>query len=191
MIDQIRREVTRGLSGVRSALRGFLHGINLAQRIQRVEAEGLAGEELPGLELMQQFGFTSAPPAGSQLIIIPLGGRTSASVVVATEHGAFRFKLDNQGETAIYNQWGDLIHLRKDRSIRVVAALKVEMETPLLNVTGAIHAGQNITTDQSVVAAVDVKDQGGAKSMAGMRDIYNLHDHPETEVTTLQPNQAM
>lgn len=191
MIDQIRREVARGLSGVRSALRGILQGISLAQRIQRVEAEGLAGEELPGLELMQHFGFASAPPAGSQLIIIPLGGRTSASVVVATEHGAFRFKLDNQGEAAIYNQWGDLVHLRKDRCIRVVAALKVEMETPLLNVTGAIHAGLDITTDQSVIATVDVMDQGGTKSMAGMRGTYNDHDHPETEVTTGQPNQDM
>lgn len=191
MIDQIRREVARGLAGARGAVRAVLAGISLAQRSQRVQAEALAGEQLQDVELMQQFGFSSAPPDGAQLIVLPLGGRTSASVVVATEHGAFRVKLNNQGEAVIYNQWGDLVHLRKDRSIRVVAALKVVMETPLLTVTGAIHAGGNITTDQSVTATLDVRDAGGTKSMAGMRTTYNGHTHTETNSVTNPPNQGM
>lgn len=191
MIEQIRREIDRALNGVRQALRGRLRGIDLASRIQRIDGEGLSGENLPGMELMQHFGFTSAPPADSQIVIIPLGGRTSASVVVATEHGAFRFKLDNKGETAIYNQWGDFVHLRKDRTIHVEAALKVELVTPLLTVTGKIHAGGDITTDENVIAEGDISDQGGTKSMAGMRGIFNGHDHDETELTTETPNQEM
>ncbi len=99
--------------------------------------------------------------------------------------------LTESGELVIYNQWGDLVHLRKDRTIRVVAALKVEMETPLLTVSGKIHAGGEITTDENVIAQGDISDQGGTKSMAGMRDTFNDHDHPETGVTTNKPNQDM
>lgn len=170
MMDQIRREVARGLAGARGAVRAVLQGISLAQRIQRVQAEALAGEQLQDVELMQQFGFTSAPPDGAQLIVLPLGGRTSAAVVVATEHGAYRFKLDNQGEMAIYNEWGDFIHLRKDRSIHVKAALKLRVESPLAEFTGNVTVAGTlgvtgaVTTGSTIVAAGDVT--GAGKSLA-------------------------
>lgn len=41
---------------------------------------------------MQQFGLTSMPPAGTQVVVIPIGGATTHSVVVATENGNFRVK---------------------------------------------------------------------------------------------------
>lgn len=157
MIDLIRREIGRSLAGVRSAVRAVLQGIALAQRVQRVNAEALAGEVLQDVELMQQFGFTSAPPAGAQLIVLPLGGRTSAAVIVATEHGSYRLQLGAQGECAIYNQWGDLVHLKADRSIRVVAALKLRVESPLAEFTG------DMTVAGTITATVDVV--GGGKSL--------------------------
>ena len=174
MIDSIRREIARAMAGARSAIRSVLQGIAIAQRIQRVNCEGLAGEPLQDVELMQQFGFTSAPPAGAQLVVVPLGGRTSASVIVATEHGTYRLQLGAQGEAAIYNQWGDAVHLKQDRSIHVVAVLKVVMDTPLLQVNGQIKATGNITSD------ADVRDQAGTKSMAGMRTVFNAHSHADT-----------
>lgn len=157
MIDQIRREVSRGLASMRGAVRAVLQGIAIAQRVQRVNAEALAGEQLQDVELMQQFGFTSAPPDGTQLIVLPLGGRTSAAVIIATEHGSYRLQLGNQGEAAIYNQWGDMVHLKKDRSIRVVAALKVRFESPLVEFTGDGHLAGTLTADVDVI--------GGGKSL--------------------------
>lgn len=184
-LDVVRREIHRHGASVRQAFRAFLGGLNLATRVQRVSGEGLAREPLDDMELFQHFGLTSAPPAGTQYIVVPLGGRTSASVVVATEHGAYRFKLDNQGEMAIYNQWGDRVHLKKDRSIHVVAELKVVMDTPLLQVNGEIRATKNITSD------MEVRDQGGLKSMSGMRQVHNLHRHGETGGTTNTPDALM
>lgn len=181
MIEVIRREIARFMAGMRPALRAVLKGGVTRTRVQRLNAEALAGETLRDVELMQQFGFTSAPPEGTQLVLIPLGGRTSAAVVVATEHGAYRFKVDNQGEAALYNQWGDVVHLKQDRSMRVAAALKVRLETPLteisgnatiagnLDVAGNVHGAANITADGNV------GDQGGTKTMAGMRDAFNTH----------------
>lgn len=163
MIEAIRREIRRAQASVRGAFRAVLTGCITNTRVQRLNAEGLAGELLQDVELLQHFGLSSAPPEGTQLIVIPLGGRTSAAVVVATEHGTYRFKLDHQGEAALYNQWGDVIHLKKDRSIRVVAGLKVRLETPLAEFTGDVAVAGTLTATTDVV--------GGGKSLKG-------HTHP-------------
>ena len=67
---------------------------------------------------MQQFGFTSGVPADSQLIVLPLQGRTVASVIVATENGAFRVQVGS-GETCISNQWGAKITLKEEKIVEV------------------------------------------------------------------------
>lgn len=166
---------------MRAALRAVLQGGVTQTRVQRLNAEGLAGEQLQDVELLQQFGFTSAPPDGTQLILIPLGGRTSAAVVVATEHGTYRFKVDAQGEAALYNQWGDVIHLKQDRSIHMVAAVKVQVDSPLATFSGDVDVTGNITSGANVTAAGNVADQGGAKTMAGMRTAYNSHTHTDPQ----------
>lgn len=153
MIDVMRREIGRALSGVRQALRAVQTGLGLATRVQRANGLGLSGEELAEMELFQHFGFTSAPPDGAQLIVVPLGGRTSAAVVIATEHGAFRFRLGAKGEAALYNQWGDVIHMRQDRTIHVKAAVKVEIEAPLATFSGDVEVAGTLTAAVEVVAA--------------------------------------
>lgn len=192
MIEQMRREIARAMAGVRGAIRAVQTGLTLATRLQRVSVDGLAGESIPELELFQQFGLTSAPPDGSQVILLPLGGRTSAAVVIATEHGAYRFRLDAKGEAALYNQWGDVVHMRQDRTIHLVAATQVLIDAPLLQVNGQIHSTGNITSDANITAAGNVFDQGGAKSMAGMRGVFNGHGHPDPQGgTTAAPTGGM
>lgn len=198
MIDLIRREIRRALASVRQPVRAVLQSAVTSTRVQRVNAEGLAGEPLQDMELFQQFGFTSGLPAGTQLIVIPLGGRTSAAVVVATEHGAYRFKVDAQGEAALYNQWGDVIHLKQDRSIRVQAQLKVDVVAPLATfsgdatVAGALTVAGNITGQANITATGNVADQAGAKTMAGMRAAYNAHTHTDPQGgVTGAPSGAM
>jgi len=151
MSDVIRREIGRALASVRSALRGVLASVNKTAKVQLVDLEAMSGEQLKAMELFQHFGFTSAPPAGAQIIVLPLGGRTSAAVVVASEHGTFRFQLGADGEACVYNQWGDRIHLRQDRTIHVVSQAKVLIETAQLE----IHATTSvaITTPQMTVTA--------------------------------------
>lgn len=192
MIEQIRREIQRALAGTRTAMRAVLKGgMTLGTRVQRLNAEALAGEILQDVELMQQFGFTSGLPDGTQLIVIPLGGRTSASVVVASEHGGYRFKVNNKGEAAVYNQWGDVIHLKKDRSIDIVAGLKVRLETPLTEMTGELVVTGNISSGGDITAAGDVSDQGGTKTMAGMRTTFNEHTQPVSGGVAQQPGSTM
>lgn len=170
MIDQVRREINRALAGVRQALRGMLSTLSLSTRIQRANGEGLAGEALADMELFQHFGFTSAPPAGTQLIVLPLGGRTSAAVVVATEHGAFRFRLGAAGEAAIYNQWGDVIHLRQDRTIHVRAQALVQVQAPEATFSGNVAIAGNVSIAGSLAV-------NGAAVTHGGINIGKTHTH--------------
>jgi phage baseplate assembly protein V len=189
MMDLVRREIARALSALRMPLRAVQRTIDTAPNVQRVGAEGIASESLQGMELFQQFGFTSGVPDGTQLIVLPLGGRTSAAVVIATENGTYRFKVD-KGEAAIYNQWGDVIHLKSDRTIHMKSDLKVVVESPLAQFTGDIEAA-NIHSSGNVVADGNVADQGGEKTMAGMRSAFNTHTQVVTGGVAQAPGGGM
>lgn len=153
MIDIARREVARAMASMRSALRAVQTGLALPTRIQRASGEGLSGEELNDMELFQQFGFSSAPPDGTHLVVLPLGGRTSAAVVVATEHGSYRLKLNAKGEVILYNQWGDFVHMTQDRKIHIKAQAEVQVEAPLATFSGDVHVAGTVTADVEVIAA--------------------------------------
>lgn len=180
---QIRAMIERAKASVRSAFRGVLGQIDTTKPIQLANIDGLAGEPLPGLELLQQFGFTSAPPAGTTVIALPLGGRTSASVIVATEHSAHRFTLTQDGEVAIYNQDHDYIWLKRDGHIKVKSSVSVEIESPLVSTTGDLAVGGNINAAGSIT---DLAESGGV-SMGDMRSVYNGHTHGAGPT----PNQSM
>jgi phage baseplate assembly protein V len=144
-LDDIRREVDRGLRGVRSAFRGVMRGITRTTQVQRARFGGLAGEELADAEVMQHFGFSSAIPEGADVIVVPVGGRTAQSVVIASELGSVRIQLGATGETVIYSQWGDRVHLRQDRSILIQAAGQVNVQAPLATFSGNVQIAGNLS----------------------------------------------
>ena len=134
---------------------------------------------------------------------LPLKG---AAVVIATEHGNFRFQLGADGEACVYNQWGDRVHLRQDRTIHLVAQAKVLIDTaeveinastsmtvttPQFTVTAStgvtlttptVAASAEITAGADITATGEVADAAGGKTMSGMRSVYNAHTHGENDV---------
>jgi phage baseplate assembly protein V len=190
MIRDVQKAIDRALGSIRRPFRALQTAIRLGTMVQLVQADALAGEQLQDAELFQHYGFTSAPLDGTQLIVLPLGGRTAHGIIIATEHGTYRFKLAAEGEVALYSDEGDHVYLKRGRVMEIVtntllvkAAIKVRMETPLVETTGEIRADLDIT--DSVATA--------ARSMAGMRQTYDTHTHPENDAggPTGAPNQAM
>ena len=138
-----------------------------------------------------EFGLTSRPPEGSDVLVVFLGGDRSKGVVVATAHQASRPKGLLVGETMLYDLWGKSVYLTKDggivveakgapvtvnnaTTVTINAAESVELATPLLHVTGDIVAGGNITDS--------------VRSMADDRKLFNSHTNG-SGTTTPSPQQ--
>ena len=103
---QVDGRIKRMLGGIRQAFRGKIARTDAGGGVQRTQIEGLDGETVQALEHAEQFGFTAHPPAGSDCIVLPLGGQTSHGIVVNTCNGAYRITNLQEGETAVYNADG-------------------------------------------------------------------------------------
>lgn len=119
LTQAIQQQAQGAVNDIRQAFRGILHLVKSADNIQKVQASGLSDETLQDVEMMQQFGFTSVPPANTQAVIIPIGGQTSHGIVIATENGSFRVKNLQGGEVAVYDESGSSIVLKKGRLIEI------------------------------------------------------------------------
>lgn len=172
--------IQRAVAGIRRAFRGRLTRVNSKLNIQQVQANGLAGENIQNAQLFQHFGFTSNPPAGTQCIMLPVGGQTSHSIIIATENENYRITALQSGEVAIYSSEGAFVAIKKGRIVDVdcdtfnvkcknynincenykaSASNGAEYDTPLLHATNEISDGQSTMND--------------------MRTVYNDHDHQE------------
>ena len=148
MIDEIDKRIRRFAAGIRQAFRGVISGVDSSGPVQIVQGEGLSGEALADLEYMQHYGYTSNPPDGSMKVILPIGGRTSHSIIIATEHGEYRMKSLARGEVAISTDEGDSIVLNRGRVINVkTQTLNIEAEDAV-----------NITTKKLSLSASDSID---------------------------------
>ena len=158
----IQQKAQGTVDEIRQAFRGVLHLVKSADNIQKVQASGLADETLQDVELMQQFGFTSVPPANTQAVILPIGGQTTHGIVIATENGSFRLKNLQGGEVAVYDESGSSIVLKKGRLIeidcdvlKINAATKVDISSPL------------VETDQVFTAQGQINGNGGMAVQGG------------------------
>jgi len=168
---------------IRGIVKSVVEGV-----IKRFSASGRSDETIDNREYFQHYGFTSRPKAGAEIIIIREGGHF---IAVASDDRRYRISLE-EGEMAIYDDLGQKVHLKRTGievespvsivatapQVTVVASAKVTMTTPLLEVSGDITAGGNISD--------------GTRSMGADRAIYNSHTHPgDSGGTTGQPNQEM
>lgn len=173
MAALVREQAGRAARNVRQAFRAVA-ARNTHGKLIGVQMQGLAGETVDG-EQFQNYGFSSAPLPGAEYIVIPVGGNSKHSVVVASEDGRYRLQLQD-GEVSLYTDEGDYVHMKRGRVIEVVTdellfkvKNKVRFETPLVEVSGNEHVFGDIKSDGEVT---DSK-----RSMQDDRDIYNSHDH--------------
>jgi phage baseplate assembly protein V len=122
----IDARIARALGRIRLAFRAVLTALTTGGPVALLQADAMAGETLQDNEMMQHYGFTSAPPAGTMCIVLPIGGQTAHGVIVATEHATYRVKNLAGGEVCLYthlnaNAEGHRIHFKADGSIEVAA----------------------------------------------------------------------
>lgn len=169
LAQQVKQVAKNVNETVRTAFRGVLNLVNSSADVQKVQVSGLADETIADLELMQHFGFTSVPPSGTQAVILPLGGKTSHSIVIATEHGSFRVKGLKNGEVAIYDTSGSSIILKNGRLVEIDCdTLKIKCKNYEVDASsGASFKTPKLETDQVFTAQGKINGNGGMAVQGG------------------------
>ncbi|KUR80753.1 phage baseplate assembly protein [Novosphingobium sp. FSW06-99] len=115
-----------------------------------------------------QFGFTSVPPLGSQVVTLRRGGDRSITIVIGTNHQASRPTGLQPGDSAMYDVRGVII--------------KFTAAGPLIDCGGLPFVVQN-TTGMHVKGALTVDDDVTALAasdplaISTVRSTFNAHDH--------------
>ncbi|MCX8957231.1 phage baseplate assembly protein V [Erwinia psidii] len=205
----VDKRIRKALSGMRLAFRGVLTRITTTGGVQTAQVAGLATEGLEGVEIFQQYGFTTVPPEGAMAVVLPLGGVTSHSIVIATEHSSYRVQGLESGEVAIYTDEGASIVLKRNRIIavtcddweldckrmKVSASESAEFTTPELCTSGKLTAqglisgngGMAIKGSKDGVTASfegNISHMGGtitsvAVTINGVKIGPHIHDTPD------------
>lgn len=126
---------------------------------------------------LMEFGFSSGLPAGSDVVVVCLGGDRSSAMVIASNHAASRHSGLNPGETVIFNQWGQYVKLTE-------AGIEVQANGKAVDVKQAtqvnIEASDSVYLDTPLVKTpgdiIDNCDSNGT-TLKQLRDAFNKHDH--------------
>jgi phage baseplate assembly protein V len=169
MIRDIDRRIKSALNTIRRPFRARLTATNTAPGVALLQADGLSGEQVQAAELAQHYGLTSVPPVGSQCVVLPLGGKSAHSVIIATENSSYRVKALASGEVAIYTAEGDSIVLKNGHLIEVTT------QTLKINATTKVE----INSPSVVVNDGDVQVNGGDV----LADTISLKTHKHGGVT--------
>jgi bacteriophage Mu gp45 protein len=198
-IKTIDKRIKQAFNTVRQGFRGKVARVQAGGGVQKIQVEGLDGETVQDLEHAENFGFPSNPPAGSDCVVVPLGGKTSHGIIVTTTNGAYRITGLSDGETAVYNADGAKMVLKKGRVIEIdcdklnikapsgvnITSEKVECSAVLtaqgqINGNGgmAVQGGSGTTFTGNVDMVGDLNTTGALTNNG--KDVGSTHKHTET-----------
>lgn len=162
----------------------FGHGRGTVVGNDRVQVSALDGEPLENIKRVEPYGFSYRPHPGCEAYFLCPNGDRSYGAALILGDKKYQMTLKH-GEVAVHDDQGQSVHLTRTGIVVTGAGLpvtitgtpKVRIEAPLLEVTGDIK---------------DRCDEGG-RSMQSMREVYDVHVHPENDAggPTDVPNQGM
>lgn len=110
---------TKGLWDRIQAMVGkaILAAVQDSGNIQVVKVSGLADETQDGVERVQNYGVTSVPPEGGEVVLVFVGGNREHPVAIAADHGKSRPKGLKPGEVCLYSKHGQAVYLTEDGAV--------------------------------------------------------------------------
>lgn len=169
MWKKVNQRIDQALQNIRQAFRAVTGSTDSTMKVQQLQLNGLDGEALDGAEYFQHYGVTSNPPPGSMAIAIPLNGSTSHTVIVATEHGAYRLTALKTGEVALYTYEGTSIVLKEGKIIQATCdEYRVKCKTYTVEAEqSADFTTPQLTASQQVIATGKISGNGGMAIKGG------------------------
>lgn len=177
----INQRIASALRAIRRPFRAALARTTTTGGVMSAQLDGLAGETLQEVEVFQQYGLTSVPPAGAMAIVVPLGGVSSHGIVIATEHSQYRLQALESGEVALYSAEGTSVVLKKGKIIEatcddfnltcktmmVKASKSVTFDTPTATATQQLIAQGAITGNGGMAISNTSGGSGAVATFAG------------------------
>lgn len=102
-----------------------------------------------GVPVLQQFGFSSVPPIGSDAAVIFISGDRGNGVAVATGHQATRPTGKSPGEAVIFNAFGMSIYMSQNGVMVTQGGKPVTFD-------GDVHVVGNVVAGYGTLGAVHV-----------------------------------
>lgn len=163
LINELKRKILLAV-GI-----GILRIIDDTKKIQKCQISLMDNETHSGVDRYQEYGFSSVPLPGAQAVAVSIAGSRDNSIIIATEDGRYRPLNLNAGEVVIYNQFGDKIIIKQNRTIEITA--------PNVIINGNLQVTGNILDNSG----------SNTRTVAGMRTIFNTHKHaggavPDTQM---------
>lgn len=109
------------------------------QQIVR-RARGGASEEFGDIYRPQPHGFSSHPPAGSEMLLQAMGGRSDRLLVLGGEHKDHRYRNLPEGAVALYNANGSIATLI-GQDIKIKSSGTITLESPEIKLVGNCRLG--------------------------------------------------
>jgi phage baseplate assembly protein V len=136
-VEQLRRVLGPIERRVRTMLmRGTLLRVDDAQDLQQMQVSRLEGETLEECERVGQYGFSSHPVRGSEVMIAQVGSNSDHHVIVGVDDRS-RPRL-TAGQAVVYDASGTKIVLDAGGNVMIHCAGSV-------TITGDLHIEGNAT----------------------------------------------
>lgn len=168
------------------AVRGLLQLVDDGQGIQIVQVTMEEGRPLDGVERFQPFGLSSVPMAGAEAVVVCVGGYRHHAIALMVDDRRYRPQSLKPGETIVYDIRGQRVYLSEDGIVFDGAGLPITFtNTPKVRMESSLEVVGDVT---------DHCDSASPRSMAGMRTVFNAHDHADPQggrVLTPDPSHQM
>lgn len=139
MFKQLQRKIQLLVS------RAVVNIVTDSLKQQNMQINLLDGETADDIERFQNYGHTSVPPAGSEAIVLSVGGKRQHLVAVVVDSKSSRLKDLKSGDSALYHLDGHYLLLTEEQLVNLVckklhakADEKILFETPQTQFTGNV-----------------------------------------------------
>lgn len=93
--------------------RGVITRTNDADGLQSIQGSITADEVQDDMERVQQYGFSSHAPVGSEFVVLFVGGRDHPVVIAVDNRDARKVGLE-EGDSCIYSNGGNFIRMQAE-----------------------------------------------------------------------------